>query len=282
MTSSGGAARVQVNLLGAWVDPVLPEDAIDQILNWCRTKTRKYIVTPNLDHCRLLRLDEKLSAAYNQSGLVVPDGWPLIAASRVTPYPIAKRVAGSDLIVPLCQRAAQGGYSVFLLGSTLEVLNAAADRLCAEAPGLKIAGVYAPPFGFEKDKNEVERINTHISSARPDILLVALGAPKQELWMASNVPNLPISAALGIGASLDFLTGKQRRAPGFFQALGMEWLWRALSNPRRLGKRYLACIVFLPGLSLSHLKRHLFTKQDAVRWLGTPQLGAAGKEGLAS
>ncbi len=267
MTSQACSGRMQVNLLGAWVDPVAPKDAIRLIMEWCSTRARQYVVTPNLDHCRLLQRNIELAAAYNQSGLAVADGWPLIAASRVTPYPLRQRVAGSDLVVPLCQAAARDGFSVFLLGSTSSVLNIAADKLRALAPGLKIAGFYAPPFGFEKDSGELEKINRLINEAQPHILFVALGAPKQELWMAASVPNLPIGAAIGIGGSLDFLAGNQRRAPLIFQRCGFEWFWRALEDPRRLGKRYLACIISLPELSLSHLKRHLFTKNGAVRQL---------------
>ena len=255
MTMSQQAVRVQVNLLGAWVDPVAREDAISRILEWCRTGVKHYVVTPNLDHCRMLRRDDRLAAAYNQSGLVIPDGWPLIAAS--------------------CQAAARGGFSVFFLGSTNDTLNGAADVLRSRAPGLKIAGLYSPPFGFHKDEAERDKINALITEARPDIVFVALGAPKQELWMSEHVPSLPIKAALGIGASLDFLAGKQHRAPSVVQAAGLEWLWRALSNPRRLGKRYLACIVSLPELFLDHLKRHLLTKHDTVRQLEAVQPATA-------
>jgi N-acetylglucosaminyldiphosphoundecaprenol N-acetyl-beta-D-mannosaminyltransferase len=264
--------RVQVSLLGAWVDPVAPKDAIQRILEWCSIGARQYVVTPNLDHCRLLRRNAKLAAAYNQSGMVIPDGWPLIAASRVTSYPLRRRVAGADLVIPLCKGAALSGFSVFLLGSTTEVLRIAAEKLRAEAPGLTVAGLHAPPLGFEADDREVKKINQLICEARPHIVLVALGAPKQELWMASNVPNLPIGAALGVGAALDFLAGRQRRAPRVFQALGLEWLWRALSDPHRLGKRYLACIVSLPALFLPHLRRHLLTKHNAIRRVNVPHL----------
>ena len=257
--------RTQINLLGAWVDSITHEEALETILMWCGTRARQYVVTPNLDHCRLLRGDCDFSSAYEQSGLSVPDGWPLVAASRITEYPIRRRVTGADLVIPLCRALAANSFSVFLLGSSHEVLKASSEKLLQAAPGLAIRGIYSPPFGFERDKRQLDIIAGLITEARPHAVIVALGAPKQELWMRSNVPNLPIGVAIGVGGTLDFLAGKQHRAPQIFQALGLEWLWRGLSDPWRLGRRYLKCLVLLPVLATAHLVRHLVTKRDAIR-----------------
>ena len=257
--------RTQINLLGAWVDIVSPEETLEIMIDWCATRARQYVVTPNLDHCRLLRSNVDFADAYEQSGLSVPDGWPLVAASRVTKCHIKRRVTGSDLVIPLCRSLASKGFSIFLLGSSPEVLKASAEKLKEAAPGLIICGSHSPPLDFEKDKHQVDVIDRLITGLRPHALIVALGAPKQELWMRAHIPHLPIGVALGVGGSLDFLTGKQRRAPEIFQRLGFEWLWRAAHSPRRLGPRYLACLMLLPLLSIAHLNQHLITKHNTIR-----------------
>jgi N-acetylglucosaminyldiphosphoundecaprenol N-acetyl-beta-D-mannosaminyltransferase len=263
-TLSENRSPRRVYLLGAWVDPVDQDQALDEIMSWCRTEARQYVVTPNLDHCRLLRQNPAMAAAYDTAGLVLADGWPLVAASRMTAFPLRKRATGSDLILPLCRTAAQNGFSVFLLGSTDAVLAAVTEKFRTSFPELAIAGVYSPPFGFERDATELAKIDDMITRAKPHIVFVALGAPKQELWMAAHVSSLPIGGALGIGASLDFIAGTQRRAPAIVRHLAMEWAWRALSDPRRLMRRYVACVFVLPGLLLAHLRQHLILK-DGTR-----------------
>lgn len=257
--------RTQVNLLGAWIDPLSPPEVVDLLVEWCKAGARRYVVTPNLDHCRRLRTNAKFAVACDRAGLSLPDGWPLVAASRVTGHRIERRVTGSDLVIPFCQALAENSLSVFLLGSSDEVLATSSKKLQEKAPGLVISGMYSPPFGFENDKQELEFINQFITEARPDALIVALGAPKQELWMKRHVHNLPIGVAIGVGGTLDFIAGKQNRAPQLMQQLGFEWLWRACSQPCRLGKRYLAGMAALPGLVMAHLYRHHIAKRDAVR-----------------
>jgi N-acetylglucosaminyldiphosphoundecaprenol N-acetyl-beta-D-mannosaminyltransferase len=251
----------RVFLLGAWVDPIDQPQAIERILSWCAGRQRQYVVTPNLDHCRIVSQDQALADAYDKAGLVLADGWPLVAASYFTRFPLRRRVTGSDIILPLCRACAEKGYSVFLLGTTNQVLAVTSAALMKMVPGLTIAGMYSPPLGFERDAKELERINAAIKATSPHIVFAALGFPKQERWMASQVPSLSIGAALGIGAGLDFIGGKQRRAPGALRWLGLEWAWRAATDPQRLLKRYLLCIVAFPELFWKHLVRHLVRKE---------------------
>jgi N-acetylglucosaminyldiphosphoundecaprenol N-acetyl-beta-D-mannosaminyltransferase len=265
MSANERKLRTQVNLLGAWIDPVSHSEALAIVLDWCKTRGRQYVVTANLDHCRLLRTDRDFEAAYEQCGLSLPDGWPLVAASRVSKYPIKQRITGSDFIIPLCHALEDNNYTVFFFGSSADVQDIALRKIKEICPNLNIVGAISPPYGFEKDEKQLKLINEKIIQARPNALIVALGAPKQELWMASHVRNLPVGVAIGVGGTLDFLAGKQRRAPHFFQATGMEWLWRALSDPPRLGKRYLAVLAILPLLAFVHLHRHLIQEHDGVR-----------------
>ncbi len=252
--------NARIFLLGAWVNPLSQQEAIDRILSWCATRAARYAVTPNLDLCRMLRFDPGLASAYDKAGLVLADGWPLVAASYVTPFPLKHRVTGSDIILPLCRACAKKGYSVFLLGTTDEVLAIASARLREEVPGLIIAGTHSPPMGFERDANELAKIDAAISNARPHLVFAAFGSPKQELWMQAHVASLPVGAAMGIGAGLDFIAGRQHRAPAIFRLLAMEWLWRAITDPKRLLKRYALCLLALPGLTCRHLARHLIHK----------------------
>jgi N-acetylglucosaminyldiphosphoundecaprenol N-acetyl-beta-D-mannosaminyltransferase len=259
------APQTQVNIFGAWVDPISREEALQTILTWCETRAQQYVVTPNLNACRLLRTNQEFAAAYRDAGLSLPDGWPLVAGSRLTKHPVRQRVTGSDLIAPLCERLSERGFSVFFLGSSNEVLRDVSKKLQGITNKLAIVGTYSPPLGFEHDKSQIDFINKQIESLRPHAVVVALGAPKQELWMASNVKHLPIGFAIGVGGSLDFLAGKQRRAPLFFRRVCLEWLWRAGSDPARLGKRYLADAASLPLLLPSHINRHIITKRETVR-----------------
>jgi len=261
----GRVLRTQVNILGAWVDPISREEALKAVLAWCKACAQQYVVTPNLNACRLLRTNRNFATIYNDAGLSLPDGWSLVAASRLTRHPIRRRVTGSDFVVPLCQLLSENGFSVFLLGSSPEVLRLASKKLQDITNKHVIVGTYSPPFGFENDKLQIDFINNQIKRLRPHAVIVALGSPKQELWMASNVKQLPIGFAIGVGGTLDFLAGRQRRAPQIFQRAGLEWLWRGCTNPMRLGKRYLADAASLPLLLLSHMNRHFVSKRNAVR-----------------
>lgn len=247
----------RVFLLGAWVNPLNRQQAIMRILSWCAARQQRYAVTPNLDHCRMLQFNPALAAAYDKASLVLADGWPLVAASWLTPHPLSRRVTGADIIIPLCEASAALGFSVFLLGTTDEVLATASTKLKAQIPGLQIAGTYSPPFGFERDEAEIDRINAEITSANPHVVFAAFGSPKQELWMSENVAKLPIGAALGVGAGIDFIAGEQRRAPALLRWLALEWAWRAVTEPKRLLKRYALCLAAFPGLCRMHWREHV-------------------------
>ena len=257
--SGPGAERdaARTHVFGVDIDVIDAKGAVARIVGWCRDGARGYVVTANVDHTLILRRDPAFRAAYAGARMVLADGNPLVWASRL-PGPgdgprLPERVAGSDLIRPLCAAAARDGLSVFLLGSTLDTLAGAARRLAAETPALQIAGVYAPPFGFGPDAAENAEIAAFLAGVRPDILLIALGAPKQEIWAHRWIARLEIRIALCVGASLDFIAGTQVRAPRWVRSLGLEWLHRALSQPARLGPRYLRNLIWLPRLIAEQL-----------------------------
>jgi exopolysaccharide biosynthesis WecB/TagA/CpsF family protein len=205
------------------------------------------VCTLNLDHLVKLRADTRFRAAYAKAEIVMPDGFPIVAFARMEGVSL-ERATGSDLIVPLCREAAALGYPVYLFGSTFETLCAAGRKLSAALPDLEIAGVYAPPGGFDVNSALADEAVDMIARSGARICLVALGAPRQELFSARAVDETIGIAFLGIGASLDFIAGTQTRCPQIFRKLNLEWAWRAASNPRRLLPRYAACAALFATL----------------------------------
>ena len=172
-----------------------------------------------------------------EAHMVLCDGTPLVWASRFLGNRLPERVAGSDLVPRLIRLAAEKNYSLFFLGATAESNAQAVDKVRDQFPGINIAGHYSPPFRplHEMDHQEIIR---RIRLARPDILLVAFGCPKAEKWMAMHCQALGVPVMIAIGATIDFLAGRVKRAPVWMQRSGTEWIFRMSQEPRRLIRRY--------------------------------------------
>ena len=197
------------------------------------------IVGPNAHLVTLAERDPLFAEAMQAADLAVPDGISVVMASHILGAPIPERVAGGDLMQRLCAEAARFGFRVFFLGGLPGAARMAAISLRARFPGLNICGTYCPPAGFEKSPLEPARIRRAIEAAAPDLLCVAFGAPKQEIWIHQNLNWLPVGAVLPVGAAFDTQAGLRRRAPCWVQQLGMEWFFRLSMEPRRLWRRYL-------------------------------------------
>ncbi|HEX3470595.1 MAG TPA: WecB/TagA/CpsF family glycosyltransferase [Silvibacterium sp.] len=197
------------------------------------------IMGPNAQLVTLAARDARFAEALNAAHLAVPDGVSVVLASRLLGQPVPQRVTGGDLMERLCAEAARHGFSVFFLGGLPGAATAAAVNLERRYPALRIAGTYCPPRGFENDSMESAHIRQLIADSAPDLLCVAFGAPKQEIWMHENCPSLPVGAAIAVGAAFDTQAGLRRRAPRWTHKAGMEWLYRFLLEPRRLWRRYL-------------------------------------------
>ena len=192
--------------------------------------------------------------------LVVADGMPLVWASRVAGTPLPERVAGSSMTVTLAAAAAAAGRSLFLLGGNTGVAEEAAEALRATHPDIRIAGTWCPPMGFEHDAVQMDKIRKSLAASNADLVLVALGSPKQERLIRDLRAEglLPSAWWIGVGISLSFLTGEVQRAPRWMQAAGLEWTHRLVQEPRRLVKRYLLHgIPFGLGLMGSSLAQRL-------------------------
>ncbi len=219
------------------------------------------VCTLNLDHLVKLRSDSRFRDAYAKAEIVMPDGFPIVAFARMEGVSL-ERATGADLIVPLCREAAALGYPVYLFGSTFETLCVAGRNLSAAIPGLQIAGVTAPPANFDVTSTTSDEAIGIIGQSGARICLVALGAPRQELFSARAVDKTSGLAFLGIGASLDFIAGTQTRCPQVVRKLNLEWAWRAASSPRRLLPRYAACAALFARLYAGYALRSWWPAQS--------------------
>jgi N-acetylglucosaminyldiphosphoundecaprenol N-acetyl-beta-D-mannosaminyltransferase len=228
-----------IDILGIRITNISLEDAVNRIEELIKKKAFSYTVTPNVDVLVKLQTDISFRQIYQEADLVVADGVPLLWAARFLGTPLKGRVNGTDLFERLVARAAETGESIFLLGGEEGSAEKSADRLRERHPNLKIVGWYCPPFGFELDKEENDKILCLIGEARPTYLFVGLGSPKQEKWIVKHCPAMGVRHAIGIGVSFSFVAGMIKRAPRWMQRSGLEWLWRLGAEPQRLWHRYL-------------------------------------------
>jgi N-acetylglucosaminyldiphosphoundecaprenol N-acetyl-beta-D-mannosaminyltransferase len=228
----------QASVMGLPLDTLDHGDLVQLFLEGVRAGKGGWIVTPNLDVLRQFRADPGSRELVLAASHRVADGQPIVWASRLAGTPVPERVPGSDLVLSLPEAAARAGVRVFLLGGNPGVAADAARHLQALNPGLQHVGSYCPPFGYEDDPEELDRIKDALRAARPTLVLIGLGFPKQERLIRTLRPEFPGAWFAGVGISLSFLTGDQSRAPTLLQRLGLEWMHRLLHEPRRLFRRY--------------------------------------------
>jgi N-acetylglucosaminyldiphosphoundecaprenol N-acetyl-beta-D-mannosaminyltransferase len=232
----------RLKILGMEIDAISMPQAVSKVLGWIEEKDHwccRYIVTPNVNHTVKFQENEQFRQAYAGASLVLADGKPVVLASRLLGRPLPQTVPGSDLVPALfeaCQ--AREGLRVFFLGAASGVAERAALRVQTRWAGIKVVGQDSPAFGFEKNESENRKILQLIRDSVPDILVVGLGAPKQELWVYQHIDEINAKVALCVGATIDFLAGEKVRAPMWLRNLGLEWLHRMLTEPRRLFWRY--------------------------------------------
>ena len=229
------AARSRV--CGIDFDRVTPLEAVEAVERLVASGVRHHVVTANVDHVVLLERDAAFREVYAGASLILADGAPIAALARLERRPLPGRVTGADLLSPLLERAAERGWRVFALGGRPGAIERAQARAAIEIPGLRLEG-HCPPVGFERDRGELEHAFACVAAAPPDLLVVALGSPKQELFWSEHAHRLPPCVAVHSGAALDFYAGLQRRAPGRMQRAGLEWLFRAATEPRLLTRYF--------------------------------------------
>ena len=247
----------RIELLGVPIDPLRMEQAVATILSWARAdrgETCRFVVTPNVDHVVMLHEREDLRRAYEAAALILADGKPVVWASRLLGRPLPGLVPGSDLVPALFSAVAPDErLSVYLLGAGPGVAERAAQNIERLWPQVRIVGSYSPPLGFERDDAENELILDKIAAATPQVVVVGLGAPKQELWVHRHQRQIMAQVALCVGATIDFLGGEKARAPQWMRKAGLEWLHRVWMEPKRLAGRYARDAWVFPRLVLKEL-----------------------------
>jgi N-acetylglucosaminyldiphosphoundecaprenol N-acetyl-beta-D-mannosaminyltransferase len=217
--------------------PITLAEAVDAVSALIRAGRPSFFITAPTHYAMLTETQPDLRAINERAAFIVADGAPLVWASRRLGSPLPERVAGSDLIFHLCEEAAREGFRVFLLGGREGVAAEAAARLVGRYPGLQVVGAECPPFR-EPTPEEEEALLERIRLARPDLLFVAFGQPKGERWIIRHLDRLGVPVSVQVGASLDFVAGRVRRAPRWMQKTGLEWAFRLSLEPRRLFGRY--------------------------------------------
>jgi N-acetylglucosaminyldiphosphoundecaprenol N-acetyl-beta-D-mannosaminyltransferase len=226
------------DVLGPRVDAVDPAATLDEMARWIHAGERRYVVFANVHGVMEASRDPAVRRAYDESGLTVPDGMPLVWLGRRQGQAGVRRVYGPDTVLLVCERASREGWPCFFHGGPPGVAEDLAAAMSRRFPGLRVAGAKSPPFRAltsEEDRDEVAAIN----ASGATIVFVGLGCPKQELWMAEHRSGLTAAVLLGVGAAFDFHTGRVRQAPRWMMRLGLEWLFRLGQEPRRLWRRYL-------------------------------------------
>lgn len=246
------------SVLGVRFDFVDYGQAVAAVDRWRRTGQRRYVTFTNPHSVMLTRRDARMREATSQAAMTLPDGVGVIMAARLLGYRSRGRVTGPALMLKLCDQGRLHGYRHYFYGGTEGVAELLAGRLSAMFDGLKVAGTHCPPFRPltpGEDAAVVERIN----AARPDVLWVGLGAPKQEKWMAAHLGRIQAPAMIGVGAAFDFHAGTVKWAPAWTRKLGLEWAYRLAREPRRLWRRNLDSPLFLACVFGQRIKR-LFAK----------------------
>lgn len=231
------APRRQVRLGRLWIDALSFEEALRAIEALVLAGAGGSVFTPNVDHVVTAENDPAFRAAYQDASLALADGQPLIWAARALGTPLPAKVSGSDLVRPLMKLAGERSWRVYLVGGGPGVAAAVATRLEREF-GVSVAGVDASTIHSDAD-GQGDAVAERVRAAAPDLVLVALGAPKQERWIHRNLQRIRPAVAVAVGGSLDFLAGRIRRAPPWMSRAGLEWAFRLAQEPRRLARRYL-------------------------------------------
>lgn len=226
-----------VNVLGVPIAAVDLAEAATRVEGWIRRGDPTYVTVTGVHGVMESQRDRALMRIHQRAGMCVPDGMPMVWVGKLRGHRNIRRVYGPDLMLEMCRRSVEAGYTHFFFGGKEGVPELLRERLRDRFPGLKVAGVHSPPFRPMTGAEE-EELRNRIESLAPDILWVGLSTPKQEAWMAAHVGKLNARVMIGVGAAFDMHAGRLRQAPSWIQTAGLEWFFRLCMEPGRLWKRY--------------------------------------------
>ena len=245
----------RIKFMNTEIDNLTMQETLHAIEQLIQEDKNAYVVTPNVDHIVQLETNKELQAVYKNASLILTDGKPLLWIAKWYGTPIKEKISGSDLFPLLCDMSSEKGYRMFFLGAAEGVAEKAAENLRKRYKGLRIVGTYSPPYGFENNLEEINKIKTMIKKANPHILIVGLGCPKQEKFMYQYCEELKVPISFGLGASFDFEAGNIKRAPRWMTNHGLEWLFRITQDPKRMAKRYLVDDRKILGLVIKYKEK---------------------------
>lgn len=245
----------RIPFMNTYMDNVSLEEAVAHIEVCIKERRTGQIITPNVDQIVRIEKDHYFKEICDNAELLLVDGHPLLWIARFYKTPLKEKICGSDLVPHLCELASRKGYSVFFLGAAPGVAQKAAEEMTKRNPGLRVAGTYSPPLGFEKDDQETARMNQMLKQSKADMLFVGLGVPKQDIFIYENMHQYEIPLSFSIGGAIDFIAGEQKRAPRWMNRIGMEWLYRLAHNPVRMFKRYIVDDMKIFGLAWKYRNR---------------------------
>lgn len=228
----------RIKFLNVNIDSVTSQEAKALVDGMVRDRHPQYVVTPNTDIVMRMQKDEELMRICNEADLILTDGEMVVKLSRFLGNPIKERVAMTDFVWDVCDLAVEKGYRVFLFGGKESVLETGKDRILKKYPKLNICGHYSPPLGFEKNDEQLDKAIEIIKQSEADILIVFLGCPKQEKFIARYKDRYQVPVSITMGGCIDFIGADIKRAPMWMQKSGLEWFFRFAQEPKRLFRRY--------------------------------------------
>lgn len=244
--------KQRIDLFGVKIDSITMSEAVSTIFGWMDKKETncKFVITPNVDHIVQVQSSVALQAAYKNAALVVTDGRPVVWAANFLGVHIPETVPGSDLVPAIFEYAQTNNkpIKVFLLGAMPGVADRAKVLISQQWSLVDVVGTLSPDFGFDKNEAESKKICETVNASGAELLVIGLGAPKQELWVTKYASHISVKAALCVGATIDFMAGEKPRAPIWMRKLALEWLHRMLSEPKRLAKRYIIDAIVFPKI----------------------------------
>lgn len=242
----------RIQFLNTYIDNLTFAEAKRKVDELIREDGYHYVVTPNSDIIVKMQDDPELKQICDNADLILTDGQIVVNISKRLGNPIKERVCMTDFVWDVFDLAVEHDYKVFLFGGKEEVLAKATENIKKKVPNLQIVDSYSPPFGFEKDKKKLAEANERIRKSGADILIVFLGCPKQEKFIAANKDEYQIPISITMGGCVDFMAGGVKRAPLWMQKVGLEWFFRFLQEPRRMWRRYFVDDIRIFGLMMKY------------------------------